>query len=285
MEIDELRSLCRKHIESLEYWAKRLIDEKLSSKYGNNFYNHINENGEPIIKKSIKEKAERLKRDNPQRFNRFVDSLFFEDIIHILCNPKFYNDLFKEALSYSYPQGKEMVREYLNRILPVRNSLSHSNPISVRQAEQVICYSNDFIDSLKEYYKIKGLENMFNVPTIIKATDSLGNEFYPSDYRVLNIISVRDKNGIFRIGDTYNITIEVDPSFEQSSYTIHWIEKNTYLREDLINSFMYHKTFETKDVGYQFNIGIEIITNNDWHKHIHRDDYVNFIVTVLPPGS
>ena len=31
---EELRSICRKNIESLEMWARRLIHEKFREKYG-----------------------------------------------------------------------------------------------------------------------------------------------------------------------------------------------------------------------------------------------------------
>ena len=185
----------------------------------------------------------------PQRFQRLVDTLFLEDIIYILCKHSLYKELFKEALDYNYPQGLDEVREFLNRIVPIRNALSHSNPISVRQAEQAICYSNDFIDGLKKYYTQKGLEKMWNVPSIIKVTDSLGNVFYPSD-AIARTIFIKDKNGVFRVGDTYKISVEIDPSFEPSSYNVEWNEENSLVlltcSEEFISNVNTDKEFAPK---------------------------------------
>ena len=98
-------------------------------------------------------------------------------IIYLLCTDKFYQLMFKDILIHSYPQGNNEAREFLGRLIPIRNKLSHSNPITIREAEKAICYSNDFIDGVKEYYKKEGKDRMYNVPTIIRIIDSLGNEF------------------------------------------------------------------------------------------------------------
>ena len=97
-------------------------------------------------------------------------------IIYLLCTDKFYQLMFKDILIHSYPQGNNEAREFLGRLIPIRNKLSHSNPITIREAEKAICYSNDFIDGVKEYYKKEGKDRMYNVPTIIRIIDSLPNE-------------------------------------------------------------------------------------------------------------
>ena len=76
-----------------------------------------------------------------------------------------------------YPDGCDEARTYLKRLIPIRNKLSHSNPISIREAERVICYCNDFVDGIKIYFEKKGMGNMFNVPHAIRLNDSLGNEY------------------------------------------------------------------------------------------------------------
>jgi len=285
IDVDELRSYCRKHIESLEHWARRLIHEQLTNKYGNNYFNAVNTNNEHIINKSIRQQAERLLKASPQRFNRLVDTLFLEDIIYFLCNHNFYKELFKQALDYSYPQGKDEVHEFLKRIIPIRNALCHSNPISIRQAEQVICYCNDFIAGLKEYYTLKGTEKMWNVPCIIKATDSLGNVFLPegTNYSSQHL-DLRDKND-FRIGDTYSVAIEVDPSFANESYNIKWFEYEPYVdREDLYDSLRYSKTFEQCNVAQTFAIYVDIVSKNNWHKFTSYDDRLIIFLTIFPPN-
>jgi hypothetical protein len=61
------------------------------------------------------------------------------------------------------------------RLLDPRNRLYHSNPISLHEAEQVVCYSNDIIESLKQHYGAIGMQSEYNVPTNLKFSDSFGN--------------------------------------------------------------------------------------------------------------
>jgi hypothetical protein len=61
------------------------------------------------------------------------------------------------ALKHAFPHGREEARTFLVRIMETRNSLAHVNAISSRTAEQVICYSNDIIDSLKHHYRDLGM--------------------------------------------------------------------------------------------------------------------------------
>ena len=68
-------------------------------------------------------------------------------------------------------------KTFLTRIIPIRNKLSHSNPISIREAERAICYSNDFVEGVKEYMKQEGKQNEYNVPKIygIDIEDMINN--------------------------------------------------------------------------------------------------------------
>ena len=227
---DEFRSLCRKNIESLEIWARRLINEKLSEKYGDEFVDYKTSDESFLIKKEIRDHIKKMMKAEPERFCSPVDTLFFEHIISILCNPRFYEDLFKPALKYAYPDGCEEARTFLKRIRPVRNALSHANPISVRQAEQAICYSQDFIDGLKEYYKNRGEEKMWNVPRIIRISDSEGNIFdNPTDSHVQQSI-FRPKQKL-RYGEMYSVDIDVDPAFSDTEYDIEWKNQNNVIPE------------------------------------------------------
>ena len=49
---DDLRSVCRKEIETLEHWTRRLIHETLSVQYGEDYFSYKN-NDEPLIKGEI----------------------------------------------------------------------------------------------------------------------------------------------------------------------------------------------------------------------------------------
>jgi len=287
MGFDELRSYCRKCIDSLEHWARRLIHEQLTEKYGSNYLCAVNANNEPIVKKSIRENVENLLLNHPLRFKRPVDALFLDDIVYFLCNPNFYAELFKSALDFNYPQGRETVREFLSRIVPIRNALSHSNPISIRQAEQVICYSNDFIEGLKKYYEQRGMDRMWNVPRFIKATDSLGNVFYPNEDMLAtlscHVFDLSNTNNSFKVGDTYTIELEIDSTFEESLYLIKWSEKpHDIYRSDLFNSKIYSKTFDESNVMHTFTISADIISTKTWHRFGNYDDSLVISVTVLP---
>lgn len=56
---EQLRSICRNNIETLEKWARLLIDKELRKVYGTNYFQAMSENGVPIIKKDIRDKAKK----------------------------------------------------------------------------------------------------------------------------------------------------------------------------------------------------------------------------------
>lgn len=282
-EVD-LRSICRRNIENFERWARRLIDEQYTKHYGTNWIDFKLENNEFLIKNKLRNTVSYLKNQDNERFNRTVDALFLEDIIYLLCTDKFYKLMFKDILVYSYPQGNNEVREFLERLIPIRNKLSHSNPISIREAEKAICYTNDFIDGVKEYYKKEGKEKMYNVPTIIRIIDSLGNEFNT------NQIS-RNSTGRghcdasesyeIRSGDKLTIEASIDPAFDESTYSVSWLFKNNWHDGNKI-------VLELDDscVRIDFTLYCKVISNvNDWHRCGDVDDSVGITYRVFPQLS
>lgn len=274
---EELRAYCRSSIESLEIWARRLIHEKLVENYGDGYVDAINVAGEWIVKKEIRMHIHQMMEKDPQRFSRAVDALYVDHIIYFLCNPKWYKELFKPALDHAFPQGCEEVREYLNRLIPVRNALSHANPISIRQAEQAVCYSHDFVEGLLDYYKEIGKERMWNVPRIIRVLDSCGNEIMmPSEGNGPAFMRITPE---FHVGDTYSVQIEVDPAFLPESYYILW--HVNHRRIDYNSPHLTH-TFTTMDIGQNCLIECTIISKKEWHKHCGYDDSLNLVATVLP---
>ncbi|MFC4143496.1 hypothetical protein ACFSNA_02715 [Pedobacter mendelii] len=122
----------------------------------------------------------------PDRFGRFIDATFFEDLIDIICNPKLYNSHFEEPLKNAFVLGREQARVYLFKIKDIRNFLSHSNHITNRQAEQLSCYSKDVIDSIKIYFQAINKEKEFNVPSIRTFKDSEGSNIFSSQFLDLN---------------------------------------------------------------------------------------------------
>ena len=167
-------------------------------------------------------------------------------------------------------------------VVPVRNALSHANPISVRQAEQAICYSHDFVESLKEYYREKGKERMWNVPSIIRIMDSRGNVFIPNESSSLGEIYTITPE--FYVGDSYTIHIEVDPAFPPSSYTILWLLRGREVKE-YTDMTQFSITFSPKEIGESVMLECKVITKNEWHRYYGYDDRAYFLVTVFPPND
>ena len=279
--VDELRSYCRLNIESLELWARRLIHQEMVEQYGEDYIEFKKSDGSFLIKKKLRNHVKELMRKEPERIKRPVDALFLDDIIYFLCNQNWYKDLFKNALDCSYPQGCTEAREFLSRLIPIRNALSHTNPISVRQAEQAICYSQDFVEGIKNYYRDKGVERMWNIPRIISFSDSLGNrDDNPIDTHTLKTIkSISSK---LYCGDTYSITVEIDPFFKKDSYTIIWINDNGDQVKEFKNSETYSVTFKPRDIAELHIISCRVISNNEWHKYKYYDCEVSWHLTVLP---
>lgn len=283
---EELRTLCKKKVESLEYWLRRIIHEKFSSQYGDGYFTKQLDNGENIIKREISKKSQARREEQPDRYPREIDATLLDDVISIICNKKNYDGLFKDSFYKVAPLGNEHLRHVLSKIWECRNPLSHANPISVRQAEQLLCYSDDIIDSLKEYYLKQGLNEMYNVPTILRMTDSLGNTIYRDTMVEAGDDSVivslhKDSKHFLRPSDIYSVEVDIDPSFDSSLYEIFWFVNHNKVEEKK-NKFVI--TLENKHVSSVFHIMCKLKTNNDWHKSSDGyDDSLSIMLKVLPP--
>lgn len=181
-----------------------------------------------------------------------------------------------------------MTRTFLKRLIPSRNSLSHANPISVRQAEQVVCYSNDIINSLKNYYTRKNMDSEYNVPLILKVIDSFGNVFHRNQ-----LYSVHD-GGIgkhffddsayyLHVGDILTLELEVDPSFNENEYTIKWGSAKGF-SNPIPNGKKAIIEITEKQVAQRFDVQCRITSNKNWHRmSMGADDFLLFHYKVLPP--
>jgi len=174
---DARRSLCRRELEALEHWLRRLVHETLAAAHSVEYLDAVDRGGRRLIKREVRDEiAKRLEKE-PARYQRPVDAALLGDLVTIICNFENWRDYFGAALEEAFPLGNEDARIFLRRLVDIRNKLSHANPISVHEAARVICYTLDVIDSMKAYYMKRNLEKEYNVPTIIRITDSLGNEF------------------------------------------------------------------------------------------------------------
>lgn len=292
---DDLRSVCRKEIETLEHWTRRLIHETLTTYYGADYFSY-KKNDEPLIKSEIASRVNQMRKDNPGRFPRPIDAFFLGDITYVLCKKPLYDAHFKDALCEAYPHGNEEVRLFLERIEAIRNKLSHTNPISIREAEQVICYCHDVIDSLKAYYRRTGKEKEYNVPLFIRATDSLGNVFLPEKegfhlelYRDTSKPITAGEYGIkLRAGETYGLSVVVDPAFDPSTYSLEWSVMSGLAGENYRKKWKNTTQIEfpvvNKTVGSSFEITCRLKTHKDWHKYNWYDDCFEVnVYAILPP--
>lgn len=287
INIDLIRSECKNIIENLELWLRNLIDNELSERYGSNYLDFSNDKGVRLIKNEIVKDALARKSSDTSRYPRVIDAMLLDDEIKIICNPTLYKEFFGLALSSAFPDGNDVARTFLNRLIPIRNKLYHSNPISIREAEKVICYSNDIIDSIKFYYMSKNKEKIYNAPTIIKLVDSFGNTFHSTQIQRNNTgrgyCETRDieKNTLYS-GDKISIEVEIDPSFNSSDYTIDWVfdKKETSTYEENTNKITIN--IENQHVREDFAIYCLIKSKEEWHRCGDVDDSVSILYKIAP---
>ena len=281
---EEIRSLCRVNIEAFEKWARTIIDSELTKNLGVNYFDLELAPNVPVVKKSIRDKTAQMMRSNPQRFHRKIDTLFLDEIIYLLCRNDLYKRFFKDFLDLIYPDGNAEARTYLNRLVPIRNCLSHSNPISIRDAERCICYTNDFIDGVKQYFYDKGEERVFNTPNAIKPNDSLGNEFQLNKDTMFESICI-NRTGTtqlhqFHLGERYSAWLTLDPSFTPEQYTIEWhIECGRHLGND---SRLDIEIAEDM-IRERCPIYCTIKSTKSWHRYRGYDQQFAIVFQVLPP--
>lgn len=283
----EVRGICWEKIEALEHWLRRLIDDTLSAKYGD-YFAHTDQNGSRIIKSSIAQEAIARKGREPQRYHRTIDALLLEDAIDIICNPKLFKDNFRIPLEHAFPEGRDEARTFLKRISSPRNNLAHANAIGLRQAEQIICYTNDVIDSLKAYYRQIGMQDTYDAPLILKVTDSFGNSYNRAQFSPCHdggiIMGFTESPEMhLRPGDILTLEIEVDPSYDPSSYQIQWSSTRFWSDKPAIGRKVV-VPITNRQVGQQFSIHCSVTANREWHRmSMGVDDFLLIYYKVLPP--
>lgn len=282
----QLRDACRRQIEGLERWLRRLIDERLIAAYGDNYIDAVKDGGDAVIKSEICRRLKGRLSAEPHRFSRIIDAADLEDAVAIVCKPELYKSHFRDAFADAFPDGCVEARTYLSRLLSPRNALSHARPISVHDAYRVLCYSQDVIASLKTYYRINGMQNQYNVPTAIRVTDSLGHEVVLSDSNRHPVGSAmidfsQEARAHLRCGDTISIEVDVDPSFDPDSYDVRWTIAN--VGGPTIIGPKFSLVLTEHYVSTRFCVVCNIISKASWHKIGSVDDQIDIAYRVLPP--
>lgn len=286
LNFEEVESMCKHKLMTLEHWLRRLIDDVLSENYGE-YFSYVDESNNRLIKRSIEENALKRKAQEPERYPRLIDAILLDEAISILTKPELYKKHFSEAFKYAFPNGRDETRIFLNRIAEPRNNLAHSNIITLRQAEQVLCYSNDVIDSFKSYYKGMNMQKEFNVPLVLSIRDSLGNISSGQALRGNSDNNIwvcfdENSNKYLRPGDTLRIEVEVDQSFEPDDYYVEW-SSNTPWYEVAPKGNSVEIKLTEKQVGAKFLVICKVISKNSWHRLGDKDDELDILYKVLPP--
>lgn len=280
---NELKDICKNQIETFESWLKRLISEEMIKKYWADYFLTNDDKGDKVIKNEIsKQVLDKFNEDNDKYNNNPINATTFDNLIDIISNPKHYV-IFKPYF-WIYPFWVDVTKYFLGKLLDIRNMVYHSNPISVRDAEKLICYTNDIIDSFKKYYQEKNMWKEYNVPEFIKFNDSFWNEkFLISENKwnlnTHNFYYYQDSKFYLRPWDKFSIEVFVDATFEEwKDYKIEWsICRKIYqwkkisieITEDMVSE---KKLFTCK-----------LIQNKNWHKYWNYDDEINFMYKILPP--
>lgn len=283
---EEITQLCRVHIEACEKWARLFIHNVLSTKLCADYLQAVKPNGDRYIRKSAIEQAQKRMNEEPGRFPSLLDAMVIEDTIYILCHPELYKNFFAQYLSSYYPEGVNELRTFLNRIANVRNKLCHVNPISARDAEQAICYSNDFIDAVKNYFTMNKQDKEFNVPTILSISDSLGNQYLSKDSsdEIISITLIdpsTKQTKALEFGDSVTINLEIDPSFPEDSYDLKWNKcENLEIYE---NGRKINFTIGNELVGERKSLCCRVISKKPWHRYGKYDQTLLVYFKALPP--
>ena len=231
-------------------------------------------------------------QDNPNRFPRLIDAIVMENIEYFFCREDLYPKYFKKVFEPFY-SGKEEIRVVLKRLTDIRNKLSHGNNISLHEAEQSLCYTDDFISCFKSYYDQQGKKREYNIPVFIRIKDSLGNdqirkhmEYHPWEINCTGCHG--DPKVVLRSGDTYKLWVEVDGSFPEDSYDVTW-KFSCGKRELKGNGNIVEVTFDDKDVSNWFEVSFFLRTHNTWHRRAlcDNDDEIKLssFGDILPPIS
>jgi hypothetical protein len=275
---DDLRNVCRQKLESCELWLRRIVHDQLIPDFGTSYIQTAEINGQHIFRTEIRNHATALKTQHPERYPREIDTLLLDHLTSVICKSDVFTRHFADAVSWAFADN-ESLRTILNRLVPIRNSLSHANPLKIHDAERVLCYCDDIVYSLIHFYEARGMANEFNAPLFTKFVDSLGHvenlrePNHQLDYRTL---------GSLRCGDSLRMEVEGDAHFSPEEYNIKWSMPSLPDGETAQGS-SFSLTLLPRHVSEMFMVLATLVSNRDWHRLGMRDAYLDIIYKVLPP--
>ena len=286
---ESLRSGCKQAIEALELWLRRVIDTALIPDLGDD-YIYARAHGNYIFRKELRCRIQKMSRSSPEKYARPIDAALIEDEIYIVCHPRLYEKYFQPFFKFAYPHNsRDQLRSLLNKLVEPRNLLMHSNPISVRQAEQVLCYSYDVIESIKSQMLELNMGQEYNAPRIVRLSDSTGRSIHESQIRRNNTgrghVDLRELISTqLRAGDKLSIEVEIDPSFLPDSYRLGWTYVNPASEHSQWQSKRITIELQEHHVREDFTVYCTVTSlNQAWHRCGDVDDCVGLTYKILPP--
>ena len=277
---EELRVACRQRLESCELWLRRLVHDQLRKEFGENYIDAASIDEHAIFKTSIRRHvAARLAAASDHRYRRPIDTLQLDHLATVICKPDSYGKFFRSAFQREFPMGSEHLRIVINRLVPIRNALSHANPLTINDAERALCYSSDIISSLTKHYADIGMNQEFDAPMFTRFSDSIGDVEYPkSSEEQINFVGRR----ALRCGQNVRFEVEVDSHYSPDDYVVKWQVANIMGGESATGS-SFDLTLLPKHVNQNFVIFVSVTSRRDWHRHGNHDAQLVLVYTVLPP--
>lgn len=275
----QLRSACRQRLEACELWLRRLLHDLLIAEFGVNYIEDAVILDQPLFKNDIKKHVAARLSAEPARYTRLIDTLQLDQLGSVICKPNTYNRYFRVVFKYEFPSGAEHLRSVIERLVPIRNALSHANPLPITDAERVLCYCNDIISSITKYYTEIGMSRDFNAPSFTRYADSIGNVEYPQ--KTLQRLHLED-GAALRCGDSVRFEVEVDSHYRPDEYVVAW-QVTTPFGELPAKGHSFELMLEPKHVNQHFTMTVTVTSTNEWHRHGNSDASLIISYAVLPP--
>lgn len=274
-----LRTSCRQRLEACELWLRRLVHDALVKDFGDDYINTATLSGNSLFRADIRTHVASRLATQSSKSCRPIDTLLLDHLSAVICKEDAFRNYFAAAMRYGFPTGREHLRLVLRRLVPVRNALSHANPISLHDAERVLCYCSDIITSLTEHYESLGMSREFDAPSFTRYSDSLGRIRHPRETdEQLNFVGDR----AFRAGDSIRLEVEVDAHYPPSDYVVKWQVCNLNNAEHCEGT-CFTLTLLPRHVSTSFVVMASVVSNKEWHRHGSHDARLVLVYTVLPP--
>ena len=76
----DLRDHCRRILEGLELWLRRLIHDQFCDAFGQDYIDAVDGNDENVINSNIKRRLKRRLNEEPDRYERPIDAATFGEM-------------------------------------------------------------------------------------------------------------------------------------------------------------------------------------------------------------